>query len=367
MTSEAVERWFLCADGGGTAVKVVVVSTKGKKATATGGPCNLKSVGPAQAAASIVSATLAALSLAGSRRPLDDLRGCFTSVWLGIAGVMHNSDAASLAPLVGEKFGFEEKDPALRVTNDGHLLASPCLRFPGTDSTIAIVAGTGSAGFAFRKLDTQVELVGRNGGHGYILGDEGSAYHVGRLCLSRFLASDDLRVSFSLSSPSAPPPPRVLPLYTALLQHLDVSDTPALIDKIYANPSLSAFSFPEAETARKVQIASAARVVFRYAYELPEEEADKESRVVAREILEEAALSLVDLVLRLLRTTGEVGVRAERAVLALGGGMWNSAEYRRLLTDGLKEKGVEFAEVVVVESAAEEGAKALMEQYEEKV
>jgi hypothetical protein len=58
-------------------------------------------------------------------------------------------------------------------------------------------------------------------------------------------------------------------------------------------------------------------------------------------------------------------VNPGRALLSLGGGMWKAEGYREVLLRGLKERGVEFAEVKVVESAAEEGAKALCAQAQE--
>ncbi|GAA5888476.1 hypothetical protein JCM6882_008634 [Rhodosporidiobolus microsporus] len=348
--------WFLCADGGGTSVKVVAVSSDGAAVSGCGGPCNVKGVGPQKAIEAILLATLSAFAGAGVPVPAS-----YTGVWLALAGLQNDADAEAFRPYACEAFSFSSHDPALRITNDGHLLASPCLKNPHVDSTVALVAGTGSVSFAFRKTAGHVELVGRSGGWGYLLGDEGSAYTVARLAVTRLLADDDLRTSSSFSNPSSPHPP-LLPLFSSLLSHLDVPDAAALIDKTYSDhaPSTSS-SFTTSETTRKLWLAEAARVVVDYGYERGDA-VDEPSRAMALSILEEAMAPLVETVRRLVGTR-EV-VQPERAVLSLGGGMWKAKGYERLLVDGLKAQGITFAEVKVVESAAEEGAYSLKAQAE---
>lgn len=88
---------------------------------------------------------------------------------------------------------------------------------------------------------------------------------------------------------------------------------------------------------------------------------DSTSKETALSILSKAASSLVALVVRLV-SSANLDVR--RTVLTLGGGMWTLEGYRDLLVEGLREKGMEFRDVVVVKSAAEEGARALLAQDE---
>jgi len=84
------------------------------------------------------------------------------------------------------------------------------------------------------------------------------------------------------------------------------------------------------------------------------------SRRAALEIVRAGVEPLVGHVLNLLgdRTV----VVPERALLSLGGGLWQASEYVELLRGMLEEKGVVFGEVGVVADAAEEGAKALAAQ-----
>ncbi|GAA5840298.1 hypothetical protein JCM11251_006688 [Rhodosporidiobolus azoricus] len=347
--------WFLCADGGGTSVKVVAVSSDGTLVSGCGGPCNVKSVGPHKAIEAILLATLSAFAGAGVPVPAS-----YTSIWLALAGLQNDTDVEAFRPHACEAFSFSPDDQALRITNDGHLLAAPCLKNPNVDSTIALVAGTGSVSFSFRKAAGGVELIGRSGGWGYLLGDEGSAYHVSRLTIARLLLDDDQRVSSSLINPASTPAP-LLPLFSSFLSHLGVPDAASLIDRTYRDhaPSAADSSFTVSETIRKLWLAEAARVVLDYAYN---RDVKEPSRSVARSILQDAVTPLVAMVVRLVGS--QETVKPERAVLSLGGGMFRAEGYVQLLVEGLRAKGIVFAQVKLVESAAEEGAISMKAQAE---
>lgn len=150
----------------------------------------------------------------------------------------------------------------------------------------------------------------------------------------------------------------LLPIFSSLLSRLKVSTPAEMIDKIYSDHSdpASPSSFSEAETQRKLWIADSSRVVFQYAFEDPQ--ADRESRRIALSILQEAIEPLVEATLRLIGDRSEVD--PAKGSLSLGGGLWNSEGYKDMLLEKLKKKGVEFAQVAIVKSAAEEGVKALL-------
>lgn len=145
----------------------------------------------------------------------------------------------------------------------------------------------------------------------------------------------------------------LLPLESALLERLGVAGPAEMIDKIYSDHSTGS-TLSHSETRRKLWIADASRIVFRFAFE--DATADQESRAVARSILEEAIQPLVDATVRLLA----YDIDPSQSSLSLGGGLWNSCGYQEMLLEKLKERGIEFSEVAVVKSAAEEGAKALL-------
>nr|CRX79218.1 hypothetical protein ls5931a1_00027 [Leucosporidium scottii] len=342
MPARTMPELFLCVDGGGTSVKVVIASKlEGGQVLGRGaaGPCNVKTVGPMGAITAILQATYKALAqvdgFAGYEEqanalpppPLD--RPVFKKVWLGLAGVLHQADIDDFTPFAQEAFHFGAEDQgALRITNDGHLLASSCTLMPEIDSTIVLIAGTGTVGLAFKKRGVELDLVGVSGGWGYILGDEGSAYSIGRLAIRFVLEDDDRRKSLASS----------------------------LVDKTYSDHSTStARSFTAAEANRKVWIAEAARVVFAHAFG---DGIDEPSRIAALAIVADGVQPLVKL------AAGLVGDRSvispSRSSLSLGGGLWKVPGYCELLKRSLKELGIVFAEIVVVGDAPEEGARALM-------
>ena len=192
------------------------------------------------------------------------------------------------------------------------------------------------------------------------LGDEGSGFAVGRIAIRRLLAAHDAATTASLRNPAASPP-ALLPLFADLFSTFDVGDAADLVDRTYADHSLPTDavppSFTSSESNRKLWMAAAAPVVLAHAF-ASSSAADKPSASVARSIIEEAVAPLVDAVERLV---GE-HVDPRRALLSLGGGMWRADGYRDLLVQGLEARGLVFAEVVVVESAAAEGARALCAQ-----
>lgn len=171
------------------------------------------------------------------------------------------------------------------------------------------------------------------------------------------LEDDDRRKSLGYARPSLPPT-ATLPLIHSLLACFEVADAAELVHKTYSDHSTSTTrSFTAAEANRKVWIAEAARVVFAHAFG---DGVDEASRLAALAIVADGVQPLIKL------AAGLVGDRSvvspARSSLSLGGGLWKVPGYRELLTRGLKELGIVFAEVVVVEDAPEEGARALVAQ-----
>ncbi|KAK4703022.1 hypothetical protein P7C70_g3194, partial [Phenoliferia sp. Uapishka_3] len=357
---------YLCADGGGTSVNVAVADSAGNiLSRGAAGPCNVLTVGYPQAVTAILRATseaLAAINMDGSIENVQ--RRIFKRVWLGLAGITSKEDEDAFKPFAMEAFGFEAEEPdRLKVTNDGHLLASPCQSIPHVDSAVVLVAGTGTVGFSFRKEGANVVCSGISGGWGYLLGDEGSAYSISRLAIRSLLLTSEGPSSHSpspspllFSLPLCPPSP--LALHTSLLKHFSVSSPSALISAVYRDHSspLSP-SFLSSEANRKIWIAEACRVVFSYAFG-SQGMLDEVSREAALGIVREASGGLMETVLRLVRG----GVEPTKAALALGGGLWRDEGYVKMLVEGLREKAMIFAEVVVVDEPAEAGVRALVAQ-----
>lgn len=182
------------------------------------------------------------------------------------------------------------------------------------------------------------------------LGDEGSAFAVGRLAMRRLLFNYDARTTISLRDQGRHEPSPLLPFYAALLAALNVPDAATMVDKTYSDSD---------ELERKLWIAGGSQTVYDFAFDrVPD--VDEASRSTAREIVREAVLPIIETVISLIGNGSKID--PQRTLLSLGGGMWSAEGYRRLLLDGLQARGTEFAEVRFVQSAAEEGARALRAQ-----
>ncbi len=89
-------------------------------------------------------------------------------VYAGAGGIDTDEDAAALAALIAPHV------PGARITvvHDSRLL----LAAGGTSTGVAVIGGTGSAAWGKNAAGTEA----RAGGWGYLLGDEGSGYWLGR-------------------------------------------------------------------------------------------------------------------------------------------------------------------------------------------
>ncbi|KAL7419286.1 hypothetical protein Q5752_006123 [Cryptotrichosporon argae] len=403
--AQPVPSLILCADGGGSKVNVVIRSSDGLEVRGQAGPCNVASVGYGPAVARIMTAVHAALAqlppshlpasfhlppsaLATphpSRSPSPEEAVARTDVlppgllmyaWLALAGVTTEEDGLGFGEAVRGALGL----PAdrVKVTNDVILLAAPGITL-GVQHIVTVVCGTGTVGRTIRVMPPQVlasssdednacalplKDVGVARGWGYMLCDEGSAFWIGRLAIRSLLAATDRVVSKAMYSTPAPPP---LPLHTELMNYFGVTvpyDLFAIVS--LTSPTFApGLSIGEASAKRNAYMAGAARVVFRWAFDsallvgaTPAEQAaiDK-SRAEAMRIVRLSVDSLADLTLEALgdRTV----VKPEHSALALGGGLMMASGYRALLEQRLDQHGVRFGQVVIVDDAAGEGARAL--------
>ncbi|QCB96819.1 ATPase [Arthrobacter sp. PAMC25564] len=94
--------------------------------------------------------------------------GAVAQVYAGAGGIDTDDDAAALAALIAPLV------PGARITvvHDSRLL----LAAGGASTGVAVIAGTGSAAWGRNSLGEEA----RAGGWGYLLGDEGSGYWLGR-------------------------------------------------------------------------------------------------------------------------------------------------------------------------------------------
>ncbi|MGW5724337.1 N-acetylglucosamine kinase [Amycolatopsis sp. NPDC003865] len=151
-------------DAGGTSTRAALVDAAGAVlGTGRGDGANPNSHAPEVAAGRIADAITAAL---GSRDP-GDVRACV----VGMAGVSKLSDVrvAAVFDAAWARIGLTN----VRVCADAEVAYASATSAP--DGTV-LVAGTGSIAGRIRKR----RLAGTAGGYGWLLGDEGSAFWLGR-------------------------------------------------------------------------------------------------------------------------------------------------------------------------------------------
>jgi N-acetylglucosamine kinase-like BadF-type ATPase len=160
-------RYVLGFDGGGTKTECVLMGEDGRVvAQSRGGPSNPMRVGFGGTLASVCEAARVAILSAGI--PAMEVR----SLCAGLAGTGHAEAAQKMKRLLEEEFPGK----FVRVCTDLELT----LEGTSEGAAIVLIAGTGSAAVG---RDSQGHT-GRVGGHGFLLGDEGSAYHVGQRAVS---------------------------------------------------------------------------------------------------------------------------------------------------------------------------------------
>ncbi|MDI2035373.1 N-acetylglucosamine kinase [Paenarthrobacter nitroguajacolicus] len=154
--SEAVSGTVIGLDIGGTKTRGVRFHDGEPVRDETAGSSNVQNVSRDQAAANLAELFG---KIGGGR---------IDQVYAGAGGIDTDEDAQALADLIAPHA------PGARITvvHDSRLL----LAAGGASTGVAVIAGTGSA--AWGKNDAGEEA--RAGGWGYLLGDEGSGYWLGR-------------------------------------------------------------------------------------------------------------------------------------------------------------------------------------------
>ena len=235
----SIDERIVCAvDGGGTKTLAIVTDAHGQElARATAGPSNYLPGETERVIANITAAVTAATTSAETTLPLDAL-------WIGLAGIDRPGAREALAgPL-------DRLATDLRLTNDAQLLfgAVP------DETGIVLIAGTGSIAFGKDRHGQ----IARAGGWGYLIGDEGSGYDLGRLVLQAAAHAADGRGHETM----------LLPL---VLRQWELDQPLQIIDALYRDPDT------------KARIAACAPLVF---------EAAAAEDPIAEEILHDCAAEL---------------------------------------------------------------------------
>lgn len=167
---------FAGIDGGGTKTTLALVDDDGRELARRVGPAGLVDPRrPAATAEMLATLVREALAEAGTgEKPV--------ALCAGLAGVGNEKERREVEAALAAS-GVAEQ---VSITTDGEIALEGAL---GGVPGVLLIAGTGSVGYA-RGGDGRVE---RCGGWGMIVGDEGSAWSLGRNALSAALRAADGR------------------------------------------------------------------------------------------------------------------------------------------------------------------------------
>lgn len=303
-------------DAGGTATKCWLVSASGHRiGFGEAGAANYQLVG----ASGVVDAVRAALKAAwrAALQPETPTRSLWQegaplppllALCAGVAGAGRPDEQAALHAALAEA-GLAG---TVIVDNDAAIaLAGGTCGEPG----VVVIAGTGSIAYGVGMGGNRV----RCGGWGYLLGDEGSGYDIGRRALVAALRAQDGR------GPQTN-------LGSAICAHLGLPELTAVVRPLYAG-----------EITRS-QVAGLARVVAAAA-DLGDP--------VAVSLLDEAGKALAE-----LGATAWYGVQVPQGLVVTAGGVFQNHRVRNAFARALKELAPE-ARVAFPRLAAAGGAAVL--------
>jgi N-acetylglucosamine kinase-like BadF-type ATPase len=253
-------------DAGGTKTVCLLADSRGEVlAEARGGGANLQAVGELQVEKVLHHVMDTAI---GER----DIRPA--AICLGIAGVDRPQDAQAVRGIM-RRIGFKMRT---LVVNDAFIaLVAGAGDAPG----VALIAGTGSIAYG-RNGDGRAA---RAGGWGYLLGDEGSGFWIGRTALAAIVRQADGRGPATL-------------LTDLVLQHLNLATADDLVYEIYYHD------------VQRHTIAALATLV---------QQARDNGDAVAAEILNRAS---TELMVAASSVISRLGMRGDAFPLVLAGGIF---------------------------------------------
>lgn len=218
MTGNLVIPLVVGIDGGGTQTTAVAIDANGVTvARSAAGSSNIKAAGWEQAT-TVLQQVLAALAVA---MPVEVV---VVGLHAALAGAGRSGDAERIrqrlltccrSGALTSRFGRLAAE-AVTVSNDALAVLAAAEAAAG----VVAIAGTGSLVWGRNAAGAEA----RTGGWGYLLGDEGSGYDLGRRALGAVLAAYDGR-----RGPTA--------LTEAVLAHFALAAPPDLIGRIYDGPS----------------------------------------------------------------------------------------------------------------------------------
>jgi N-acetylglucosamine kinase-like BadF-type ATPase len=221
-------------DGGGTKTDCVVLNNRGEViGEGHGGPANPLRSGSEAACRSISESAAQALSAARLRT------GDITSVCAGLAGAGQRNIVRRMMVFLNQEFpratGY--------VTTDYQIALEAAA---GTGPGVVLIAGTGSIAYGRNEAGDTA----RSGGYGPWVGDEGSAFEIGRRAVGAVARTRDLDAPVTLLAEMIP-------------AALDCPDWDELLQRIMKNPDdVFPKLFPVVAEASNAEDSAAKEILF---------------------------------------------------------------------------------------------------------
>ncbi|KAF9485963.1 hypothetical protein BDN70DRAFT_870439 [Pholiota conissans] len=356
---------YLCVDCGGTKTAAAICDADGTiLGRGSGGPSNITYLAPEAFIVAVTQAVNQALLSTPTpiTLPLAETAASpFAAAWFGVSGADSPAAIAKvaepLAALLHLPLGQQ-----LAIANDTHLLAAPLRMYTDVRYAVTVIAGTGSIGVSFREgPGGRLEELGRVGGWGWILGDEGGGYDVGREAIRQILlAQDTAQVTGCALEKGV--------LIASVLDRFGVEDAMEILTGVYTPdpaPGTSASAKGNGEMRalrdlpREKRVSSLSPLVFDAAFAHEDPFALNILKTSAGHLAQQVALLLGEGVV------SERVVDAAESVVCFGGSLVGVPAYRQIFLDSLASKGFVFRRVVFVDDAAAVGAKGLAASFKQ--
>jgi N-acetylglucosamine kinase-like BadF-type ATPase len=226
--------YWLGLDGGGTKTDCVVLNAAEEiVSTGHGGPANAQRAGFDTAFLSIGEAAAEALR-AANLQP-----GDVTGVCAGLAGASQRSVVRRMIVFLTHEFSHA----VVKVTTDFEIALETAA---GSGPGVVLIAGTGSAAYGRNAAGETA----RSGGYGPRIGDEGSAYDIGRRAVAAVARTRDMDAPVTLLAEMIP----------AVLECPDWDD---LMQRITKNPDdVFPKLFPAVAEAAVAEDSAAKEILF---------------------------------------------------------------------------------------------------------